>query len=727
MKKLLDKISFEYIFLCFIAFEAILLLEFSAAWTVLLPLSCCAVYTFFCNKVKGFCCAAGIILCWLFFQINLQNPHDSLVNKLNSRPIYGKIRFEIIDPLRCKVNDISNGATTLIRINSITDLSGTVYSGGGNFLLFARDLPAQDAFYGDVYEVTGTLRQRSKEFIWDADNDMPVGDFRFGDFQTYMKLHDIDGMISPDKKSDLRKISVNDSLFRRILQLRDNTLEYMVKNMRNKENKNTVAALFFGLKGALSPADKAEYIKSGTIHLFSVSGLHVGILFAILLPLLSFLPVNRRYLCASLLLIPFLLTTGANVPAVRAFLMILLFSLLRFFYFHVPSHRILALGCAFFLIFRADNLWDAGFLYSFGITGILLAISHGGKKWHQIWNTDINLMAVNRKNPEKIRKTQRFMPKMIYALCSTCAAFAGSSLISLFTFGYLYLSAVWINFFILFYCTWLIYVFIGKVLLSPFRYGAEFAAYIFDKSLDIMREAIEFGASYPCQLNVIQISWLGVIIFYFALIAVLCIREKKIFVTAIVTVIMFFPFNSLLIPLQKSEILTLREPSDGKVAFVLANPQARYAWAFNLRSTGAVEKARKFLASKGLNHINIYIVSGSSSTTLNALSTAAENIRIGKIVHITRYPFKKTNLPVRDSVYENICAPQTKWMQKEKLNTFFVQKSKIGFEYFNPQAIIPLCAVFDLETNILEIRQGRKIVKKELPNSNITEYSLYEL
>ncbi len=727
MLKLLNKIPFEFVFLFFILFEALLITNSDCIWLTLIPVGLCIFFAYYINRTGGILCAAGIILACIFFQIHSIPSPDSLRNSLDSRPVYGRIRFEIIDPLHCDVGDISNGATTLVNICSIQDNSGTVYRGSGNFLLFSRELLPQNAFYGDIFEIEGSLRFSTAETIWDIDNDYPVTDFRFGNFHNYMKLHNIDGMISPDKNTYLHKISSNDSFFRKLLMLRDRTLHYFVRNIQNKNDKNITAAMFFGLKGALSASDKVNFIKSGTIHLFSVSGLHIGILFAMLLPLLAFLPVQWRYFCASMLLIPFLLTTGANIPALRAFLMILTFSLLRLHFFHIPPLRILAAGCSVFLIYRPDYLFDAGFLYSFSITAILLSISAGFSRWNRINAIDFSLMAVNRKNPERLRKGNSFILKSIYALGSTCAAFAGGSIISLFTFGGLYLASVWINFFILFYSTYLIYIFILNFLLLPFSAPGIYSALLFEKSINFMQKVIEYGAQYPCRLNTPQISIAGAIIFYLSLIALLCIRNRKIFIISGAAVIMFFPLNMLLVRLQSPQLLAIREPSDGKIAFVLADPRGNYAWCFNIQDTASAETARKFITAKGLSHTNMWIISGTAANRFNALNSFTRNNTVGKIIHITRAPFKKSQLLPRNVVYENINAPLANWRKKENSATFFIQKSKTGFEYFNPRAILPLYVFFDTETNLLNITQGNKTVTKELPNSNITEYSVYEL
>lgn len=726
MKKFFENIPFEFILLGCIVPAAVLTVKFSYIYALLLLLLC-IIFAWLVNLYKGIFAGIGVILLALCAFLHRIPEENTLKKELDSRPLYGKIRFEIIDPLCCSLPEIRNGAVVQVKIHSIISPAHEKYSGKGSFLIFSKEVIPEDCRYGDIFETWGTLRFADAQNVWNIDGDIPDFNFRFGDFQRYMQLRKIDGIISVDSNEKTLKVGERDSFFRQMLYLRDMTLEYAVSNIRNRDNKNLLAALFFGLKGALESETKQHYIKSGTIHLFSVSGLHIGILFAILLPLLSFVPVRWRYLSASALLIPFLLSTGANVPAIRAFLMILGFSVLRCFCFTVPPLRILALGCCIFLIWNPDYLLDAGFLYSFGITAVLLMSGESIGRWSSTWNTDNSLRAVNRKNPRKYSGIQVWCKRAVFAFFSIVAAFACGSLITLAAFGYLYLSAVWVNFFILFYCTLLIYLFLLKMIINPVFCIGMYAGKFMDGCLDFMQRVIEFGAEYPLELNSIQISWFWALLFYAALIVLLRFRNRTAFIFSLIFVLIFFPVGMLAGRLQKSELLVIREPSGADIAFVLSEPSANYAWCFNINDTVSAELARKFLASRGISNVNLWIQRGSAQNRNQALINSLKNMKIGRVMHISRTVFPAEGDFFSKVIYERKAENINNWEFKTGMNVFFCKKNQIGFEYFNPRVILPLSVVFDRETQMLvfESAGGREI--RKIKNSNLLEYFVYEL
>ncbi|MBR2723536.1 MAG: ComEC/Rec2 family competence protein [Lentisphaeria bacterium] len=725
MKKFLNRIHFEYLLLAFVVPTAALMAELHEIYMLAPFVLLSVLFAWRVNFCKGVFCLAALLLLWLFNGDFAEKKENKLAEILNHRPIYGKVQFEISDPLVCSLPHIRNGATAEVKIINIRTLGGETFAGGGKFLVFAKNILPASAAFGDIFEVEGTLKFTNAQAVWNFDTETLEHDFKFGDFQHYMRMREIAGIIYPDKNTEVRKIGQNNSFSRKFLLFRDKMLGYALKDMQT-DNANLAAALFAGLKGALQMSEKQAFIKSGTIHLFSVSGLHIGILFSLLLLLTFFLPPTARYISASLLLIPFLLSTGANVPAMRAFLMILVYSLLRCFCFHIPTLRVLAGGCAVFLIYEIDYLSDAGFLYSFGITGILLLAAEKIRIWNRIWNTDNKLGSTKHKKYLLPRQFSVSGKKIIFALCSTLGAFAGGSIITLTAFGYLYLSQVWINFFILFYSTLLLGVFVLKLIFTPIVFIGAFCGKLMDICFDFMQEVIGFGANYPLQLDTVQVPLILAIVFYFALLFMGTVRNKAVFTVSFVVLAAFFPCGVLLARLQKPQVMLIRTPADNQTAFVLADRRANYAWAYNIQNSQSAEIARKFLASKGINHLNLWIQYGSSKNKLNAFSSAASNLRIKQIIHISRKA-DENMMQGKGTIYNFRRAKGTNIDFRQGVSRFFRKKNQFGFEYFNHGVILPLSAVCDTETQILKFRSGGKEKIEHWTNSNITEYFIYDI
>lgn len=144
-----------------------------------------------------------------------------------------------------------------------------------------------------------------------------------------------------------------------------------------------LSGLLLGDHGGLPAPLQDAVARTGTIHLLTAAGLHVGALTAVLFVLFSQLPISRRIVCLSCL--PFVwifaLAAGAGPAVIRATLMatvVLLAPLLR----RVPD-SLTSWAFAAFVVLLADplSLYDAGFLLSFGVVFILILYLGPLERW----------------------------------------------------------------------------------------------------------------------------------------------------------------------------------------------------------------------------------------------------------------------------------------------------------------------------------------------------------
>lgn len=133
-------------------------------------------------------------------------------------------------------------------------------------------------------------------------------------------------------------------------------------------------AMLLGCRAEVKGALREHFIDSGTLHLFALSGLHIGIIALLLIGLLKWTGLPRPYW--GLVLIPVLLVyvvmTGMRPSALRAFVMAAVYwggSLVR----RRPD-ALLALALAAWLVLLLDPLQvtDPGFLLSFCVVGLLI-------------------------------------------------------------------------------------------------------------------------------------------------------------------------------------------------------------------------------------------------------------------------------------------------------------------------------------------------------------------
>ena len=138
-----------------------------------------------------------------------------------------------------------------------------------------------------------------------------------------------------------------------------------------------ISAMMLGAKDDTPDSTLELFMRTGTFHLFSVSGLHVTMLAAITLFSLTTLRVPRR--CALFLTIPavfaYALITGWSPSSVRAAIMTSIFVIATLADRPSLSINTLALACFFILIANTNQLFGAGFQLSFSVVAVIILCS----------------------------------------------------------------------------------------------------------------------------------------------------------------------------------------------------------------------------------------------------------------------------------------------------------------------------------------------------------------
>lgn len=147
-------------------------------------------------------------------------------------------------------------------------------------------------------------------------------------------------------------------------------------------------AMLLGEKAVLSPDQQNAFVRSGTFHIFSISGLHVAIISGALQMLLGWLRVPRR--TAVIIALPalwlYVQVTGGSSPAMRAFLMIA--CLLGGKVFRMPGNGLAALAASALLTLLLDplQLFSTGFQMSYAVVAALILMGTSlGERWASRW------------------------------------------------------------------------------------------------------------------------------------------------------------------------------------------------------------------------------------------------------------------------------------------------------------------------------------------------------
>jgi competence protein ComEC len=146
------------------------------------------------------------------------------------------------------------------------------------------------------------------------------------------------------------------------------------------EHHPDVAALYramlLGEKAALRPEQEDAFMRSGTFHVFSVSGLHVGVIAGALRLLATVIRLRTRTAAGVTLALLWLyvLITGAGAPSVRAFVMIAF--VLASGCFRLPGNAFAALVASALLLLLLEplQLFSTGFQMSYTVVAALLLL-----------------------------------------------------------------------------------------------------------------------------------------------------------------------------------------------------------------------------------------------------------------------------------------------------------------------------------------------------------------
>jgi competence protein ComEC len=135
-------------------------------------------------------------------------------------------------------------------------------------------------------------------------------------------------------------------------------------------------ALLLGSRESLPREESREFLVTGSVHILSISGLHVGILAAALAGILRLTPLPRSWSLALVALLVgfYMLLVRAETPVVRATLIVWLACLASLCGRRALSLNSLALAAIVVFVLTPTELFRIGTQLSFLSTGVLVAV-----------------------------------------------------------------------------------------------------------------------------------------------------------------------------------------------------------------------------------------------------------------------------------------------------------------------------------------------------------------
>lgn len=160
-------------------------------------------------------------------------------------------------------------------------------------------------------------------------------------------------------------------------QIKEKVVEVLRSSGLSQEAFSICSALLVGYDDEISSDVMSSFSHSGTLHVLSVSGMHTGLLYGLIVFIFQWIDKYDRYKktkCVFIiaLLFLFVLITGFSPSVLRAALMLTLVILGKTFYRNGNAYNTLVFSAFLLLLFNPLLIMDVGFLLSYlAVFGIM--------------------------------------------------------------------------------------------------------------------------------------------------------------------------------------------------------------------------------------------------------------------------------------------------------------------------------------------------------------------
>ncbi len=258
---------------------------------------------------------------------------------------------------------------------------------------------------------------------------------------------------------------------------------------------NIYIAMLLGKKTALAPQQKNDFLKSGTMHLFAISGLHVGVIAYTLFYILYLLRIPQKpaALIGLTLLFTYIEITGASASAVRAFIMVFVIWLGKVILRKNNTFSSLLFSALIVLIIDPGQLFNPGFQLSYTVVGSIILYGI------PLQNYLLNKLTLFRGLPEISFQLKHYLSLWmlrnlitLFSICFTATLFSTPLLIIYFnilTPGAIVLNMVLISLASLLMVSGLISIILGYLKLTALstfiNHGAWVIIWLIEKLVEI--------------------------------------------------------------------------------------------------------------------------------------------------------------------------------------------------------------------------------------------------
>ncbi len=207
--------------------------------------------------------------------------------------------------------------------------------------------------YGEQWQMTGKIR-----------------------LSKYSKRKENYVLISGRRSSQKISANITSGMARQCLAARRSAATKLSVGIEDfPESVALLRAILLGYRSDLKGEMRDLFASVGTLHIFAISGLHVGIVCSLIIFVLSVLTIPRTHwvLLLAPLLIAYTFATGARPSAIRACIMAIIYFGAPLVWRKADSISTVSLAAILILTIAPQQLFQIGFIYSFVVVlGLIL-------------------------------------------------------------------------------------------------------------------------------------------------------------------------------------------------------------------------------------------------------------------------------------------------------------------------------------------------------------------
>ena len=317
---------------------------------------------------------------WLFntVLIFLFSAFGGILVQLNTATAhpdhFGKIdRIELVDAVLTTTPEMGkNSYKTTLKARAVY-ADGKLHHTSGEFLMYVSKVTELDLQKGDRILLTRAPRP--------VEGPKNPGEF---DYRQYLFNHGITHQVY--LKDPSQAILIKSGYEQSVLDVFDHSRQWLVGRLRealkDDDSFGVSMALILGQKEFLSPQIRSAYSGTGAMHVLAVSGLHVGIIYLILMTGLKFLGKSKMSMWVRLVLIlaglwSYAIITGLSPSVMRAATMFSAVAIAQNISRKTNIYNTLASAALILLCVNPYLLLEVGFQLSFlAVLGIVLIQPH---------------------------------------------------------------------------------------------------------------------------------------------------------------------------------------------------------------------------------------------------------------------------------------------------------------------------------------------------------------